>query len=67
MATTLVARKADRRTETEELRMEIRAAGQDMVSIGQRIYALLVGGHYKAVEHEVGRLVTLGSAYAEMA
>lgn len=59
------ARKQDRRTELEELRMEVRAAGMDMIAIGQRIYSALAGGHLKTVEHEAGRLVTLGQGYAK--
>lgn len=64
MASTLI-RKPDRRTETEELRMEIRAAGMDMASIGRRIYAALIGGNLKTIEHEAGRLIALGAEYAK--
>ena len=65
MAAIEYARKQDRRTEREELRMEIRAAGQDMQSIGRRIYTALIGGHLKTVEHEAGRLIALGGQYAK--
>ena len=57
-------RKADRRTEAEELRMEVRAAGQDMVAIAQRIYMHLIDGDLRRIEYEAGRLSAIGSSYA---
>jgi hypothetical protein len=56
-------RKPDRRTEAEELRMEVRAAGQDMVAIAQRIYSHLIDGDLRRIEYEAGRLSAIGIAY----
>lgn len=60
----LVTRKPDKRTETEELRMEVRAAGLEMRDIGRRIFDALTSGHTAVAMHEAGRLVTLGEGYA---
>ena len=59
------ARRLDRRTEAEHLRMEVMAAGQDMQSIADRIYAALIDGDLRRVEHHAGRLAALGGEYAK--
>lgn len=65
LAATLPApRKLDRRTVEEELRMEVCAAGQDMQAIASRIYTHLIAGDLRRIEHEAGRLSSLGAAYA---
>lgn len=66
LAATLPApRKVDRRTEAEELRMEVIAAGHDMVSIAHRIYAAVVDGDLNRIEQHAGRLAVLGGEYAK--
>lgn len=57
-------RKADRRTEAEEMRMEVRAAGLEMRDIGRRIFDALTSGHTAVAMHEAGRLVVLGEGYS---
>jgi hypothetical protein len=55
-------RKMDRRSECDELRMELRAAGSDMQTIADRIYAALIDGDLRRIEHHAGRLASMGDA-----
>jgi hypothetical protein len=64
LAAAPATRKLDRRTEADDLRMELRAAGSDMQSIAHRIYSHLIAGDLRRIEYEAGRLSSLGIAYA---
>lgn len=56
-------RRLDRRSEAEELRMELRAAGQEMKAIAQRIHAALVADLPLEANQHAGRLWALGNQY----
>lgn len=60
-----VLRKPDPRTEAEELRMEVTAAGQEMRAMAERISNALVAGHYRTAQHYAARLWVLGDGYAD--
>jgi len=60
----LRARKHDARSETAELRMEIRAAGQEMVAMANRIRNALVADDIRSADHYTTRLAFLGQRYA---
>lgn len=59
------SRKADRRTEAEELRMEVRAAGQEMQAFAIRIRYALQAGDLYTVNRFAARLEAIGSGYAD--
>lgn len=58
------ARKPDRRTEAEELRIELMAMGQEMQLISQRICTLIESGHITVAHQTAVRLGCLGASYA---
>lgn len=58
-------RKADRRTEAEELRMEIVACGQEMKAMAIRISNALAADDLHSAQHYAGRLWVLGSTYTD--
>lgn len=58
-------RKADRRTEVEDLRMEVRAAGQEMVATSHRILNALVIDDTHTAMHYASRLAVLGRTYSD--
>lgn len=62
--TLLRGRKPDRRTEAEELQMELRAAGQEMVAAGRRIEYALRAERDDIALHECARLQVRGAGYA---
>ncbi len=59
------ARKADKRTEAEELRMEVLAAGSEMVAMSNRIVNALTVGDMHSAMHFAGRLGALGQSYLD--
>lgn len=63
--TLLRERKPDRRTELEDLRMELIAAGQEMRAMAERISNSLVAGDLHTAQHFAARLWTLGDGYAD--
>jgi hypothetical protein len=58
-------RKADRRSEADELRMEVRAAGQEMVAMANRIHNALIADDIRSADHYTNRLAFLGHRYAQ--
>lgn len=60
----LRARKADRRSEAAELVMEVRAAGQEMVAMSNRITNALIADDITSAVHFTNRLGSLGQRYA---
>jgi predicted nucleic acid-binding Zn-ribbon protein len=56
-------RKADKRTELDDLRMEVRAAGQEMVAMSERITNVLQAGDSHSAMHFAARLGALGRSY----
>lgn len=58
-------RKHDRRTEAEELRMEIHAAGSEMSAMSQRIRNALMAGDMHSAMHFATRLGFLGQSYTD--
>jgi hypothetical protein len=60
----LRVRKPDRRTETDDLRMELRAAGQEMVAAGLRIEYAIHADRSDVALHVAARLRVLGDGYA---
>lgn len=61
--TLLRGRKPDRRTEVEELRMEVQAAGFEMIAASRQITNALLSGHIAAAMHFAARLGLLGRGY----
>lgn len=59
----LRARKHDKRSEAEELRMEIVAAGQEMVAMATRITSAVVSEDWHSALHFASRLAVLGRGY----
>lgn len=57
------ARKHDRRTEAEELRMELRAAGSEMVAMSLRLTAAIEADDLFSAHHFAKRLGYLGQGY----
>jgi hypothetical protein len=57
------ARKADRRSEADELRLEVIAAGQEMKAMATRITSALVADDLHSAHHFASRLWTLGHSY----
>lgn len=62
--TVLRGRKPDRRTEIDDLRMEITAAGQEMCAMSERITNALAAGDWTSAMHFANRLGSLGCLYA---
>lgn len=58
-------RKHDRRTEAEELRMEVHAAGSEMSAMSQRIRNALTAGDMHSAMHFATRLGFLGQSYTD--
>jgi hypothetical protein len=56
-------RKQDRRTEAEELAMEVRAAGMEMLAMSERITNVLQAGDSHSAMHFAARLGALGRSY----
>ena len=57
------ARKADKRTETDDLRLEVVAAGQEMKAMATRISSALVADDIHSAHHFASRLWSLGHSY----
>lgn len=62
---TIRRRKADRRSEADELRLEVHAAGQEMKAMATRITNALVAGDTHSAHHFASRLWTLGHSYTD--
>lgn len=58
-------RKPDRRTEVEELQMEVRAAGQEMTAAGRRIEYAILADRPDVALHVAARLQVLGASYSD--
>jgi hypothetical protein len=63
--TLLRGRKADKRTELDELRLEVIAAGQEMKAMATRITSALVADDLHSAHHFASRLWTLGHSYTD--
>ena len=63
--TVIDGRKPDKRTAVSDLVMEVRAAGQEMVSLGQWLENALAIGDIHTAMHISGRLRFLGGGYAD--
>jgi hypothetical protein len=59
------ARKHDRRSEADELRLEVIAAGQEMKAMATRISSALIADDLHAAHHFASRLWTLGHSYTD--
>jgi hypothetical protein len=58
-------RKPDARTEADELRLEVIAAGQEMKAMATRITSALVADDLHSAHHFASRLWTLGHSYTD--
>jgi hypothetical protein len=58
-------RKHDRRTELDDLRMEVHAAGSEMKATATRISNALTAGDMHSAMHYASRLWTLGNSYTD--
>lgn len=56
-------RKVDKRTELQDLRDEVTAAGLEMVAMSERITNVLVAGDSHSAMHFAARLGALGRSY----